>query len=242
MLLMANQIMRCLVFVCAMGISTNLLAGCSNTTAKEIENTMYTPIEKELFQAVTANDLKAVQSILSANTVNLEVKNDKGETPLMVATYKMYNEIALYLIDHGANVNTQDHNLNSPFLYAGAEGNLELVQKSLAHGADFTVFNRYNGTALIPAAEKGHLKIVKVLVNTPNFPIDHVNRLGWTALMEAIVLSNGGPIHVDIVKALIEGGVDVNIPDHDGKTPLYHAKARKFKSIVTLLEAVGAHE
>lgn len=242
MLLMTKQIIRSLVLVFAMGISTNLLASCSTTTAKEIENTMHTPIEKELFQAVAANDLKAVKEILSANTVNLETKNSKGETLLMVATYKKHNEIALYLIDQGANVNTQDHNLNSPFLYAGAEGNLELVQKSLAHGADFTVFNRYNGTALIPAAEKGHLEVVKVLVYTPNFPIDHVNRLGWTALMEAIVLSNGGAVHVDIVKVLIEGGVDVNIPDHDGKTPLYHAKARKFKAMVTLLEAVGAHE
>jgi len=59
--------------------------------------------------------------------------------------------------------------------------------------------------------------------------------------MEAIVLSNGGVVHVDIVKALIEGGVDVNIPDHDGKTPLHHAKARKFTAMVQLLESAGAH-
>jgi len=224
-----------------MGLSTNLLAGCSNNQSKEIESTMNTPHEKELFQAVSTNNIARVKEILTTQTVNLEARNSKGETPLMVATYKEYNTLALYLMDQGANVNAQDDRLNSPFLYAGAEGNLELVQKSLAHGADFAVFNRYNGTALIPAAEKGHLAVVQLLVNTPNFPIDHVNRLGWTALMEAIVLSDGGAIHVAIVKALIEGGVNVNIPDHDGKTPLYHAKSRKFTAIVDLLEAAGAH-
>jgi len=30
-------------------------------------------------------------------------------------------------------------------------------------------------------------------------------------------------------------------PDHDGKTPLYHAKARKFTAMIQLLEAAGAH-
>jgi len=238
---MTRPIKRYLMLICAVGLSTNLIASCSDTTTKEIKHTMNTTIEDDLFQAVAANDIQAVKNILSAQPVNLEVKNSKGETPLMVATYKKYNAVALYLIEQGANVNTQDDSLNSPFLYAGAEGNLELVQKGLAHGADFTIFNRYNGTALIPAAEKGHLDVVKLLVHTPNFPIDHVNRLGWTALMEAIVLSNGGPVHVNIVQTLIEGGVDVNIPDHDGKTPLYHAKARKFTAMIQLLEAAGAH-
>ncbi|WP_410879916.1 ankyrin repeat domain-containing protein [Myroides sp. DW712] len=239
---MTRYIRRSLLLICVMGLSTNLLASCSDNQTKEIESTMKNFTEKELFQAIAANDIATVKEILANHTVNLEVKNSKGETPLMMATYKKYNALALYLIDQGANVNAQDDRLNSPFLYAGAEGNITIVRKSLAHGADFTVFNRYNGTALIPAAEKGHLEVVQLLVATPNFPIDHVNRLGWTALMEAIVLSDGGTVHVAIVKALIEGGVDVNIPDHEGKTPLYHAKSRKFTAIVRLLEAAGAKE
>ncbi|WP_158960881.1 ankyrin repeat domain-containing protein [Myroides fluvii] len=237
---MIRRISSVLMLVFTLGLSTNLVASCSNNTNQDLEKEMNSTITKELFQAVAANNIQAVKEILTANTVNLNVKNSKGESPLMVATYNKYTAIALYLIEQGADVNAQDEILNSPFLYAGAEGNLEVVQKALAHGADFKVFNRYHGTALIPAAEKGHVEVVKVLVNTPNFPIDHVNRLGWTALMEAIVLSNGGAVHVEIVKALIDGGVDVNIPDHDGKTPLYHAKAKKYAAIIKLLEAAGA--
>ncbi len=238
---MIRKVVCVLFVVLSVGLSTNLIAGCSNNNNSELEGKMNTTREKELFQAIESKDLAQVKAILSAAAFNLEVKNSKGETPLMVATYLKYNEIAFYLIDQGANVNTQDSMLNSPFLYAGAEGNLALVQKALTHGADFTVFNRYNGTALIPAAEKGHLEVVKLLVHTPNFPINHVNRLGWTALMEAIILSNGGPTHVAIVKELIAGGVDVNIPDHDGKTPLYHAKANKYKEMIQMLEAAGAY-
>ena len=238
---MVRNIAYVLCMMVSIGLSTNLMAGCSNKDNSDFDNTMNTTTEKDLFKAIQANNLPKVKEIVETSMVSLEVKNSKGETPLLLATYLKYNDIAFYLIDRGANVNAQDSILNSPFLYAGAEGNLALVKKALEHGADFTVFNRYNGTALIPAAEKGHLDVVALLVHTPNFPIDHVNRLGWTALMEAIVLSDGGAVHVAIVKELIKGGVDVNIPDHDGKTPLYHARANRYTAMVEALETAGAH-
>ena len=202
----------------------------------EIERPMS---EQRIFKAIDLNDGKEVENLLSMG-MDLEQTNTEGQTPLLFATYLQRNEIALFLMKAGANVNAQDKILNSPFLYAGAEGNLEIVTAALKQGADFTIFNRYGGTALIPAAEKGHLEMVRLLVNTPNFPIDHVNRLGWTAIMEAVVLSDGGSVHVEIVKSLIAGGVDVNIPDSKGVTALAHARARGFHEMVALLENAGA--
>lgn len=202
----------------------------SETPNQEKENTME---ELTVFKAIETNNRKGVERFIELKG-NLEELNAEGQTPLMLATYLKRNELALLLMKAGANVNAQDAILNSPFLYAGAEGNIELVKEALKHGADFMVLNRYGGTALIPAAEKGHLEMVQLLVNTPNFPIDHVNRLGWTAIMEAVVLSDGGPIHVAIVKSLIEGGVDVNIPDAKGITALAHARNRGFQEIVVL--------
>ncbi len=83
--------------------------------------------------------------------------------------------------------------------------------------------------------------MVKLLTEIPGYPIDHVNRLGWTALMEAIVLGATGETQVAIVKVLVDAGADVNIADHDGVTPLQHAKNRGMDKIVKILIEAKAH-
>ena len=97
----------------------------------------------------------------------------------------------------------------------------------------------YAGTALIAAAHLGHVQIVRRLI-TAKAPLDHVNNLGWTALMEAIVLGDGGASHTATVEALVEAGADVNLPDRDGKTPLRHARTRGYAQIGRILERAGA--
>ena len=89
---------------------------------------------------------------------------------------------------------------------------------------------------LLSCKERGHVETVKVLVHTKGYPINHVNRLGWTALLEAVILGNGGKNHQEIVQILKDGGADLNIADHDGITALQHAKSRGFKEIVKILE------
>ena len=69
---------------------------------------------------------------------------------------------------------------------------------------------------------------------------DHVNHLGLTALMEAVVLGDGGPRHTEIVRLLVAAGANVNIPDRDGVTPLGHARQRGYAEMVRILEAAGA--
>ncbi|MDR7315485.1 ankyrin repeat protein [Brevibacillus nitrificans] len=70
--------------------------------------------------------------------------------------------------------------------------------------------------------------------------IDHVNRLGWTALLEAVILGDGGERHQKIVNLLIEHGADVNLADHDGFTPLQHAKSRGYQEMAVALRRAGA--
>lgn len=205
-------------------------------------NTMEETLNKNntyLLNAVAENNTKVVAKILESNP-DLEIKDNEGRTPLMIAAYNGANNMATMLITAGANVNTQDNMQNSPFLYAGAEGNVELLNLGLKHGADFKIFNRYGGTALIPAAEKGHLEIVKILTMVPDFPIDHINKLGWTALLEAVILSKKSETQTAIVKTLVEAGVNLNIADKDGVTTLQHAKNKSLKEIVTILENAGA--
>lgn len=217
------------------------LQGCGNPNGniKAIHSTHDST--STLLKAVAKGDADLVSKILSTEP-NLEIKDRKGRTPLMIATYNEDNVIAEMLISAGSNVNAQDKILNSPFLYAGASGYLPILKMCLANGADFDLYNRYGGSALIPAAEKGHLEVVKVLTEISDYPIDHINHLGWTALLEAIILGNKGETQATIVKTLVEAGSDVNIADKNGVTPLRHAKNRSMDEIVKILLESGAHQ
>ena len=68
-------------------------------------------------------------------------------------------------------------------------------------------------------------------------PIDvnHVNDLGWTALLEAVILGDGGPDHQEIVRILLAAGADPSIPDGDGVTPLEHAESRGQADVARIL-------
>jgi hypothetical protein len=158
----------------------------------------------------------------------------------MAATHANQVQTVEALLKAGADVNIRDNLLDNPFLYAGAEGLLEILKLAIAAGADTTITNRYGGTALIPACERGHVAVVKELLTHSDVNVNHINNLGWTGLLEAIILSNGDAVHQQVVRLLIEHGADANIADKDGVTPLQHAKAKGFKEIVAMLEKAGA--
>jgi uncharacterized protein len=94
--------------------------------------------------------------------------------------------------------------------------------------------NRFGGTALIPAADRGHVEMVRALLQT-RVEIDHVNDLGWTALLEAVILGDGGPAHQEIVRLLVAAGARTDLADSDGVTPLAHARSRGYDEIAELL-------
>ena len=163
-------------------------------------------------------------------------------SPLLIATRENGIETARALIAAGADVNAKDQIADTPFLYAAAEGRLEILRLILATGkANLAGTNRYGGTALIPAAHHGHPETVRELLKT-KIAVDHVNRLGWTALLETIILSDGGPVHQDILAQLIAAGADVNLADGEGVSPLTHAKRRGYTEMVQMLEQAGARE
>ncbi|GEN69901.1 MULTISPECIES: ankyrin repeat domain-containing protein [Chryseobacterium] len=190
--------------------------------------------QENIIEKVKNNDLTAVKSALE-NGADVNTQDKRGRSLLLLATVEKNIEMAKLLVSYKADVNLQDHQKDSPFLYAGASGQTELVILFLDNGARFDLYNRYNGTALIPACERGYVETVKVLVKAKGFPINHVNRLGWTALMEAVILGNGTRKYQEIVQILKDNGADINIPDHSGKTPLEHAESLGFKEIAEIL-------
>ena len=212
---------------------TLLLFNCAPSEKMETKTEIMTV--SNIINAVQKNDLSRVEEALK-NGADVNTTDSQKRSLLLLATSKKHTEMAAMLVKNGADVNQQAENLDSPFLYAGATGQTELLKLFLSNGARFDVFNRYNGSALIPACERGHVETVQLLANTKNYPIDHVNRLGWTALMEAVILGDGSKKYQEIVKILKEAGAKMDIPDNEGITPLHHAKSRGFEEIAKLLK------
>ena len=144
------------------------------------------------------------------------------------------------LIERGADVNAKDGTEQSAYLYATSEVGPDpaLLELMLANGADVDAKDSYNGTGLIRAAHRGYAEIVRRLIEA-EIDLDHVNRLGWTALLEAIILGDGGAAHVETVRVLVDGGVDVEIADREGVTPLEHAQRAGYDEIVAILDAAA---
>ncbi len=167
---------------------------------------------------------------------------DTLDQRLLAAAYANDVGAAEALIEQGADVNAKDRSEQSAYLIATSEvgDDPRLLELALANGARVDDRDSFDGTGLIRAAERGHHRIVERLLDA-GIDRDHVNRLGWTALLEAIVLGDGGREHVRTVRALIAGGVDVDLPDGDGVRPLVHARERGYAAIARLLEDAGAH-
>lgn len=196
-------------------------------------------MDERLHAAATTGDLAAISAAL-ADGVDPDARDATGRTPLMAATHARQAEAFGALLAAGADVDLQDDRLDNPFLYAGAEGLLDILRLANEAGADAAITNRYGGVAVIPASERGHVEVVRYLLTETDVDVNRVNNLGWTALLEAILLSDGGPRHQTIVALLIDHGADVNLADGDGVRPLAHARARGQAEIVAILEAAGA--
>lgn len=189
-----------------------------------------------ILNLVQKNDLSGVSDALQKGA-DANTTDSNRNSLVLIATQKQNIEMVKLLVKHGADVNQQATNLDSAFLYAGATGQTEILKLFLQHGARFDVFNRYNGSALIPACERGHVATVELLATTNNYPVNHVNRLGWTALMEAVILGDGSKKYQQIVKILKDNGAKMDIPDNDGITPLQHAISRGFTEIAAIIKS-----
>ncbi|MCA3575239.1 MAG: ankyrin repeat domain-containing protein [Aestuariivirga sp.] len=193
----------------------------------------------DLHRAAAADDADRISALIASGAA-LDSRDADQRTPLLMATHANAIGAASALIAAGADVNAKDRISDTPFLYAAAEGRLEILRLILATGrANLADTNRYGGTGLIPAAHHGHPEVVRELLRT-RIAVDHVNRLGWTALLETIILSDGGPVHQDILRQLIAAGADVNLADGQGVSPLAHARSRGYAEMVRMLEQAGA--
>lgn len=172
---------------------------------------------------------------LAATGAALETRDAAGRTPVHVAAFVSSEAALSALAEAGADLNALDGEAYDAVTIAAVANDPELMSLALRLGnRPDLVTSRWDGTALIAAAHLGHDEVVRRLI-AAGAPLDHVNNLGWTALIEAVVLGDGGPRHQAVVGALVAAGADRSIADRDGMTPLMLAKARGYVEITGLL-------
>jgi ankyrin repeat protein len=192
-----------------------------------------------LHAAAAKGDAAEVERLIAAGE-KPNVQDPRGRTPLHVAAHFGHQAAAQALLKGGADPNALDAQKYDIVTIVAVTNDVPFLKLALEGGCSpRNITSPYVGTALIAAAHLGHADVVRVLIGA-GAPLDHVNNLGWTALMESIVLGDGGKNHTDSLDALVKAGANVNIADRQGVTPLGHAKGRGYAEMVRILEAAGA--
>jgi ankyrin repeat protein len=192
-----------------------------------------------LHAAAARGDVVEIEKRIAGGE-NKEAVDARQRTPLHVAVYQKKHDAARALIRLGADPNRLEIDRYDIITIAAVANDVPMLKIALDGGGNpKAVTSRYDGTALIAAAHLGHAEIVKMLI-AAKAPLDHVNNLKWTALIESIVLGNGGSNHTETLRALVEAGANVNIADGSGATPLTLAKSRGYREMVAILEKAGA--
>ncbi|MBK7820545.1 MAG: ankyrin repeat domain-containing protein [Tessaracoccus sp.] len=190
--------------------------------------------DEALLRAASRGDADAVALALRAGA-DLETRDERGRTALLLAVTEDHVATARVLVALGASPDALDDRHDTPWLVTGVTGSVKMLEVLLPAHPDMTIRNRYGGVSVIPASERGHVDYVRRVVET-GIDVDHVNDLGWTALLEAVILGDGGPRHQEIVRILLGAGADPSIADKDGVTALQHARRSGYTKIVELLD------
>ena len=193
---------------------------------------------KGLFSSTIKGELGETQRLL-ASGANPNITDDQGRTPLHIAFHRREREIARALVKAGANPRLTDNRGYDILGIAVVRDDLDSVALALELGADpKAVTGSYGGTVLNAAAQLGHDGVVAALIKA-GAPLDHVNKAGWTALIEAIVLGEGTPRHLACVQALLAAGANPNLADRNGNSPLTLARKRGYAAIADAIAKAG---
>ena len=192
-----------------------------------------------LHAAAHAGNVAEIDALLAMKS-DPNTRDGYGRTPLHVATFAKKRDAIRALAKGGANLNALENDRYDAVTIASVADDEETLRLLLSLGASAkNVTSRYDGTALIAAAHLGHEGVVKQLI-AAGAPLDHINSLHWTALIESIVLGNGGVRHTETLRALVAAGASTSLGDRQGMTPLGLAKSRGYSAMIDILEKAGA--
>jgi len=175
----------------------------------------------------------SVNRMLSMKGIEVESRDNFGNTPLIVASASGNVEIVEILLKHGAKIEGRNNSDASPLYIACQNGQLLVVDFLLYKGANLEAKTIKGWTSLHTACRQGHYPVVSILINKG-------------AKLDASTISGGMPLHMAasfghlmIVKALIAKGANTGSTTNDFKTVLATARQYNQSVIVSYLESIG---
>lgn len=220
--------LRSIIFATVLGI-------CSSANAQTAPSASEIASYTGLHLAAHQGDVNEIRRLVAAGA-DLDVRDGSLRTPAHLAAFGSHDDVLIELAKAGADMNALESRIYDVLTIAAVADDPEMVSLAMALGnAPNLITSVYDGTALIAAAHLGHHDVVARLV-AGGAPLDHINNLAWTALIEAVVLGDGGPDHIKTVKILVEAGADKSIGDRDGVTPLQHAMSRGYTEMIEILK------
>jgi ankyrin repeat protein len=156
----------------------------------------------DLFAAIEKNDIQKVRYLIPIGA-DVNAKDPYASmTPLMMAAYDGYTEIAKLLIEKGAEVNAKggiDIDM-TPLIYAASQDRVDTLKLLIDNGANVNVKTKYGWTPLFFAASRGKVDIAKLLIDK-GADVNAKLPTGETVLSEAEQKGFG-----DMVKLLRQAG------------------------------------
>jgi len=225
----------CLAVAAALACSPGALQAQQAPTDREIA--VYAGLH-----AAAANGNVAEIEKLIGDGEKPNLQDARSRTPLLVAAFRKHYGAVEALLKRGANANARDMQGFDILTLAAVNNDMQLLKLALDNGADpRRVTGPLDGTALISAAHLGHVEIVRALIDA-KAPLDNVNRMGWTALLIAVLLGNNSKGHIETVELLVKAGADTAIKDRQGATALDHARARGYQDMIKILETARSRK
>ncbi|MFZ4063274.1 MAG: ankyrin repeat domain-containing protein [Polynucleobacter sp.] len=115
-----------------------------------------------LFVAIREKSLKVVDLLIANKSIDVNLTNKSGETPLMIASIDGELEVDKLLVQKGAEVNRIGW---TPLHYACTTGKLEVAQYLVANGAKVNALSPSDTTPLMMAVHSGNDQLVKFLLD-----------------------------------------------------------------------------
>lgn len=142
----------------------------------------------------------------------------------------LYTCLNKYLYQHNAKTSE-----SSALVWAAREGNTVTASLSISMGGDVNSKDIAGCTPLSIALSKGHMAVVRVLLDTGQVDVNSQNNSGRTPLSFAIL---GG--YTAVVEVLLGAEhVDLSLTDIGGRTPLCHAASLGDDKLVKRLLDTG---